>query len=678
MRQTGRFLGAVLLLLAQRSASGAAPPRYERDIFPVGKGPSRLAVDVPLLSGAAPLAPGTRDGLSDFRIFSAAGKEVPYLLIGPPRAEPQWVSARLSAILATKSASGFEADLGRPVLTDRLELIGIPPPFLKRVRLEGSGDRSRWTLLAAEGTLFDLPEEGLARIWLSFPASELRYLRVTWDDTKSGRVPLPTSVRARQPGPGAPPVPLRVPLPFERRGSEPGRSRYRVSLPGTGLPIDALEVVPMEGNVLRRVSVSEAQLAGSEVRPVPLGTGMLRRAVRDGLVADSLAVRIAVPSEAEVELLVEDGDNPPLAIHEIAALLSPLPWIYFESADGTPLVARFGVPRGSAPPMPRYDLEAERGAVERGALVPTEARWGERHDLAPSEPAPAGPAVGLGAPIDLTGFRFTRAVPDGPVGLTALLLDAHVLAYAPGLSSVRIVSGDGRQVPYLLETLDGPSKLELPALQPLKIPAARRGAPPRSSLYRLQLPYPNLPDARLTIATRARVFTRKVVLLTERDGRERRDGPALVSVAEASWSHSDPETEAPPLSLALSPLATTEAVLSVDDGDNSPLPLTHPALYLPARRLRFFREGQALTLAYGKDDLAAPRYDLALLAPSLLGASAHEVELGPEAPAPRPEGRDVPKVVFWGVLGLSVILLLGLVVRLVGKGEPPRGTGAAS
>ena len=44
---------------------------------------------------------------------------------------------------------------------DVVRVEGLPAPFLKRLTLEGSGDRERWTLLVAEGTLFDLPDEGL-------------------------------------------------------------------------------------------------------------------------------------------------------------------------------------------------------------------------------------------------------------------------------------------------------------------------------------------------------------------------------------------------------------------------------------------------------------------------------------------------------------------------------------
>ena len=675
-----RSLALLLVTLAFPALLAAPPPRWERPVTPGGTGPNRLDLDVPILSGASPLRAGTNEGLGDLRLFAADGTEVPYLLVGPSRTEPRFSASRVLPVQATKTASGFEADLGRPLLVDRLEVQVLPAPYLKRARLEGSGDRARWTLLVAEGTLFDLPEEGLTRRWLGFPASELQYLRLTWDDTRSGRLPMPGSVRARLVGESAPPSPLRVAVPFEKRASEPRTSRYRLKLPGPDLPLASVEVVTGAGNVLRPATVTEARLVGSAVSPVPLGTATLRRAVRDDLAADEMTVPVVPPSETEIELVVEDGDNPPLPIREVSVLFAPLPWIYFESPDGAPLVARFGAPRGNVPRPPRYDLEATRSSVERGAVRVASARWGDRRESAPSA-APVtttGPAVPPGAALAVDGFRFERAVPGGPAGLTALLLDAHVLANAPALASVRIVSQDGRQVPYLLESLGEPLEVPLPSPAPAQAPEGPSPIVPRSSVYRLTFPFAGLPDARLTVGTSARVFERNVTLLVEAEGRDRREG--LRAVAGATWRHADPETPAPLLSIPLPPLPGTEALLAVDDGDNSPLPLEAPRLQLPARRLRFFREGTGkLSLLYGRDGLEAPRYDLALLAPRLLGAPAHELALAAgAAPVPRASGPDVPRLAFWGVLVAAVVLLLGLVVRLVRReegapGGPPEG-----
>src|SRR5205085_7766211 len=92
---------------------------------------------------------------------------------------------------------GFEVDFSTARPIDRLVLNGIPAPFLKRFLLEGSGDRSHWTVLVAEGTLFDLPDEDLRQTEVAFPAGEYRYLRVTSNDLESGLVPPPLTAQAR-------------------------------------------------------------------------------------------------------------------------------------------------------------------------------------------------------------------------------------------------------------------------------------------------------------------------------------------------------------------------------------------------------------------------------------------------------------------------------------------------
>ena len=149
------------------------------------------------------------------------------------RAVSKWISKRSSP--STRSISA-----------------GIRAPFLKRFRLEGSGDRSRWTQLVAEGTAFSLPAEQLAHTRIEFAPGEYRYVRVTWDDTNSARVAAAgrrdreTRDRASSPGPI-----LRAPIAIAQRPSEPGRSRFRLTLPAARLPIVALELTVGGGHLSR-------------------------------------------------------------------------------------------------------------------------------------------------------------------------------------------------------------------------------------------------------------------------------------------------------------------------------------------------------------------------------------------------------------------------------------------
>ena len=114
-------------------------------------------------------------------------------------------------------------------------------------------------------------------------------------------------------------------------------------------------------------------------------------------------------------------------------------------------------------------------------------------------------------------------------------------------------------------------------------------------------------------------------------------------------------------------LGTASATVIVEEGDNRPLAFAGARLELPLYRLRFFYPAVAkLTLLYGQDTLTAPRYDLELLAPRLVGVSSRELSLDKENPAPPvAESSQVQARVFWAALIAAVIVVLFLLVRLL-------------
>ena len=668
----------VLVLLLSGGAGaqqGEQQARVERPIVTTGAGPQRLAIDVALLARGRRFtdvrrtpAGGMRaeDGLADLRIHDVQGRELPYLLMHTARERP-WAAATTLPVAAAKKTSGFEADLGEPRTVDALLLEGLPAPFLKRVVLEGSGDRERWTLLQGEGTVFDLPQERLQQLTLPFAAGVYRYLRVTWDDTNSGRLPLPLHVSARVvPDDSLPPVPVIAPVTVERRPSEPGRSRYRLRLPGAGLPIVAVRLEVGAGHVFRTASVSEARLDGAHASPTVLGRDTLVRIERDGATAAALRVRIAPPREAELELAIDDGSNPPLDLRGVSIELAELPWIYFEAPEG-PLTARYGHPSASAP---TYDLEAVRGAVRLPAVP--EARWGEPVEAAAPPPAQSSLMPDRGAAIDGSGFRHRRAIAPGAGGLAVLPLDVAVLATSKGpafaFADVRVADASGRQVPYLLERRDEPVTVPL-TLRPAStsIPSLQSAPGHHRSAYAATLPYAGLPAPRLVLQTSDRVFERDVKVIVERrPDRVHRDAWPEV-LASARWQHAQPDVPAPAALLPLPEHEASELLIVIDEGDNRALAISRAEILLPSWRLRFFRQTEeSLSLLYGHDTLPPPRYDLALLAPYVMGAEAHEVEAAaPTAATTTAVPAIVTPRMFWIGLGLAVLVLLAIIAKLV-------------
>jgi Protein of unknown function (DUF3999) len=663
--RSGRTTLRVVLLLALTTAvADAAAFRFERPLTPGAPGPNRASIDVPLLAGAAPVetdAVGNwTAGPKDLRLYDTSGMEIPYLLVAPPAQRERWRRANIAgAIAPTKVSSGFEADLGESVVVDRLRISGLPAPFLKRVQLEGSADRQRWVLLSNQATLFDLPDEKLRLDDIEFAPGSFRYFRVSWDDRSSARMPLPATVEARILPPTAPAEPLRLPIPFTRRASEPGRSRFGLRLPAGHLPIRAVTLEVRSDHLLRAARITEGRLTGGEVKSATIGEKTLRLARRGDAVASDLRIEIARPSEAELELVTEDGDNPPLDLAQVVAQFTPLPYIYLEVPNAAPIEARYG---NAAIQTPRYDLEAMRGSLSK--VSPALASWEEPEPAvaASAEPAGQSPVPITGPAIVAADFRYSRQINRTRGGLQTLPLDAAVLAHSRNLIDIRLVDDKGRQVPYLVEKRDEPLEVPLRA-----VPAA--SAPPQTSRYSIALPYSGLPDSRLVLETNSRVFDRTVdVSVPSADERDRRDS-LETAIASTEWKHSDPEIRTLPLTIDLPPQRGNALTLTIHEGDNPPLPIQSVRFLLPSYRLRFFAaDRSALRLIYGNPTIAAPQYDLALVAPRVLGAPAQSVTASPEtAKTAQGAGSPTEVRVFWGAVIAAAVVLFALLGRLITK-----------
>jgi hypothetical protein len=443
---------------------------------------------------------------------------------------------------------------------------------------------------------------------------------------------------------------VRVPVAYRVRSSEPGKSRYRILLPGPHLPVAAIELNVTNGNVFRDATISEGRLTDGEIVQLPLGQAKLRRAERDGAVAAQLAIPIIFPQGAELELTLDDANNRPLELAGVVAQLAPLPAIYFESADGAPLTARFGDAKRDAA---HYDLEASRPFATKAQAAT--ARWasgdltalagGEEHEQIPT----------AGAPLASKEFRYARTVAAAKPALTSLLLDADVIARTNQLADIRLVDASERQVPYVVETRPDPLKIMLTVGTP-----KREGS---SSIYRFTLPYTTLPQGTsLALTTTAHVFERHVTLRAD-SGDESRNNPSTVDTAW--WRSTDASSAAPPLVFATGLLGIRALELVLDEGDNAPLPIASAELLVPSHALRFFHPGGPLRLLYGNAAAPAPRYDLSLLAPRLFEQPAVEIALGPlQQPSTEREASREPWV-FGVVIAVAVIALLAVIARLV-------------
>ena len=672
------FLIAAIAAIAGASGliaqSGTGRFQYERTVE-AANGQQRLDIDVPLLSGSQPFTVTTsRDrtiavgGANDLRLFAADGREIPYLLVPPSADAPLIVMGRVLPITATDTpndkTSGFEVDFDAISAIDAIDLGRVRAPFLKRFRLEGSGDRSRWTQLVGEGTAFNLPAEQLSHTRIEFPAGEYRYVRVIWDDTNSGRVPAPDAVSARRVTVPSPAPVLRAPVDVTVRPSEPGRSRFRLNLPAARLPIVALELNVGGGHLSRLAWALEAGLVGEQAQPQVIGKARLVRVMQEGVTADVLRIPIRQPSEPQLDLVIDDGDNPALPLAGVTAVFAELPWIYFEAPPGV-ITARYGDPRLAAP---RYDLEAVRDTMPTS---PARAGWRDQPPVTLALATEGLPMPPTGSALTIDGFEYLRDVAPGPAGLVTLPLDAGVMAHSGianrRLADLRVVDRSNQQIPYLLEKRDEPLIVDA-AVERRDLPAGVQKTD-RTTSYVVRLPYAQLPNAQLVVTTRARVFKRPVTLGTVTAASER-EPARFARHASGMWMHADESLPAPSLTFGLPEQISGELFLLVEEGDNQPLPIEKATVLLPSYAIRLFRPAdQPLRLIYGKDGVPAPRYDLQLLAPQVMGRRAEEIAMGGEqrfgAAARSLSAELVPPAVFWSVLALAVVILLGMVARLM-------------
>jgi hypothetical protein len=190
-------------------------------------------------------------------------------------------------------------------------------------------------------------------------------------------------------------------------------------------------------------------------------------------------------------------------------------------------------------------------------------------------------------------------------------------------------------------------------------------------VYAATLPYANLPSPRLVIETADRVFRRPIEIAVERrPDRQHRDA-WLDVLATRVWQHADQGNSAEPIDLPIQPGDATEVLLIVDEGDNRPLAISSARLLLPAWRVRFFKGASPLSLVYGHDTVAAPEYDLALLAPAVTGAEAREVTAAPEQAAGSAQPGQLSPKIFWVGVGAAALVLLALLARLIASGTAP-------
>ena len=200
-------------------------------------------------------------------------------------------------------------------------------------------------------------------------------------------------------------------------------------------------------------------------------------------------------------------------------------------------------------------------------------------------------------------------------------------------------------------------------------------AAPKQTLYQCATSE-GMPVERITFTVPAAVVNfNRTVILSDEHGNEFQSG----SISRVRINHGGQAVTSEDLSLDIYPRATQQIKVSIENGDDPPLPIQQVQPLSVERRMYFDpKEKSSLQLYYGDPKLDAPSYDYAKFfqqAPDPVLAQLGIAEANPEFAA-RPDDRpwsERHSYVLWVAMLLAVAVLGGLALRgLKGSTTEPR------
>lgn len=670
----------LVALLVSAGVAGAADHGALVRLFPeeadVFVGDARLA----RLRLPPAVLTACRPDLADLRVFDRHGTEVPYLVdVGLPPgatvAEMRTVEPRVADVRRwheTRAAEPpqareeYQLELPSDIAGDavwELHVITALPEFARRISVSGPADDGRPRVLVEDAPLVRI--DGATRTRVTLPAGirgtlsvivagdepdylQPRFLLQTRRTLATGDVELASVPLAATPAP-----------------AKAGTTVLELDRPAGVVP-EQLRIATDTPSFDRRVTVWDVRPGSPDVR---LGGGrLLRIGTRTPLVQSD--VEIAAPRGQKLRIEIADGDSPPLANVRTSALVRQPSLLIALAPNGDAAAGtlRFG---GGRADLPRYDLAAllgdapTSGDAARRLYDPAEVGEARLGPVRPNPSFDAAPALAFamrpGTTVDPRTFEWRRPlpVPAAREGLVRVRLGADDTArLRPDLADVRVVDGENRQWPYLIEPAAAQDWVPLD----VGAPTTRDGR----TRWRLTAATPPLSAGDLRLDVDTPFFHRPArILARDPDGRER-------TLTSGMLARDGRGTE--PLVLRLPPARVEALELEVTDGDEAPLALhgvaarvTVPALYLAAPAGDY-------TVLLGDPDAATPRYDVARARDVILAVAATDATAGTVEPNPvfsqaaRLTGSDRPRQwleqsAVWAVLLLAVAVLGVLTFR---------------
>ncbi|MEZ5385291.1 MAG: hypothetical protein R3F13_07240 [Prosthecobacter sp.] len=631
----------LLLALCLTSFAGAADFAawtHHQTVRVTQPGLTRLELESALLdasrtTGGAPF--------HDLRVISPAGVETPYIIALPRTMRPTSVAAE-----------GFKA-----TLNPRSTVLEFQPPdantiqelvlqtnaqnFIKAATLEASNDGTTWQTLSTGEVL--CRQNGTERLRLPITPAAWKHFRITIDDSRRGPVAFTGAQIVRE-------------LPELRTVPTSATIRSRTEEKGaTHLTLD----LGTSNVLLGTVRIHTPDLVFQRVCTLLNTTHTLFRIQHEGFTAEDLEIPAhQLAAKREVELVIHNGDSPPLRIDRVEVTRHTAPLVFQADTAGD-----WQLYIGNAQAAePRYDIAALTDKLRDATANSATASAVEAN--AEFRKTATAPEVGeTGAAIDVSPWSFQRAIQFSEAGVIELELVPEVLARcANDLHDVRIVR-DGHQVPFLA------IKPGLERERPVSFVKVADPKAPSWSKWDITIPFPNFPGNTLLLDSPTPLF-RRTLSVTEQIHNEQGHFERILGTT--NWQRTPGQA---PVTFYF-PLFTAPRAgiirLATDNGDNAPLQITSMRIVYPVVRLLFrVPDTKPLVICYGNRRAAHTHYDLDLVRREFETSTKVEATLGDEENLPGYEadpltsGKGSPWL--WAALALVVGALLWIVAKMLPK-----------
>jgi len=643
-----------LLLAGGITANAALPHGWQREQHFEIAAPGLVKFSLP-----AETLDAARPALEDLRLCDDAGNELPFLITRPVPAGQAVQGAKSFQVSPNAAATVITLETGLAQPLDGVTLETPAADFIKAARVEGSADGQNWQRLASGQPLFR-QLHGASQLHVALPAGAWRWLRLTIDDARSQPV---TFTGARVHAADVEALPVELPnATLAERNENPGETRLALNLGAANLDIAAVKIETDEPLFTRTVTLAVPQIMDDGIREQPVGQGVIYRVAVEGQLP---AANLTVPLETQVRahelvLFIQNGDSPALPVSAVRVERRPVYLVFLARSAGT-----FHLLTGNKfCAAAHYDLAALGNNLKPAAAtsVAISAPAANPDYRAPEALAGIQPA---GAALDIARWKFRKEVLLTSRGAQQIELDLDVLARTdPGFADLRLLHGSN-QVPYIFQHTSIRR-----ALTPT-VTLTNDAKNPQLSRWILRLPRAGLPLTRLTCVAKTPLFQRELSLSEELT--DERGTPYRHPLGSAAWTQT-PGRPTNNFSLTLDGAPRSDTLLlETPNGDNPPVELEKFAVFYPVTRILFKAPAEdELFLYYGNPRVAAPSYDLSLVAGELLAADKATARLAAEEPLQKPSwaGHPVPGSggwAFWGILAVVVVGLLVIIARLLPK-----------